>query len=247
VGNDFDSPTDAALWQRTVNHDGGAFGDLFERHGDAVYNHCFRRTASWAVAEDLASIVWLETWRRRKDVQLYGESLLPWLLTTANNCLRNFNRSQRRYYHFLAGLPTMKSMEDFGDESAQRMDDERQMSRVLAAMSILRLEEQEVVALCDWSGHTIIYAPRLAARSLTMPHQEELLSFTLLKKESSDYGDFCSDPRLSINAFVLSHRLERRIGSGNPPSAHPMAHLFAGWRQHSSGGVWWRRCRRRCL
>jgi RNA polymerase sigma factor (sigma-70 family) len=154
VGNDFDSPTDAALWQRTVNHDGGAFGDLFERHGDAVYNHCFRRTASWAVAEDLASIVWLETWRRRKDVQLYGESLLPWLLTTANNCLRNFNRSQRRYYHFLAGLPTMKSMEDFGDESAQRMDDERQMSRVLAAMSILRLEEQEVVALCDWSGLT---------------------------------------------------------------------------------------------
>jgi RNA polymerase sigma factor (sigma-70 family) len=154
VGNDFDSPTDAALWQRTVNHDGGAFGDLFERHGDAVYNHCFRRTASWAVAEDLASIVWLETWRRRKDVQLYGESLLPWLLTTANNCLRNFNRSQRRYYHFLAGLPTMKSMEDFGDESAQRMDDERQMSRVLAAMSKLRLEEQEVVALCDWSGLT---------------------------------------------------------------------------------------------
>jgi RNA polymerase sigma factor (sigma-70 family) len=152
VGNGIDYRTDAALWQRAVNHDDAAFGDLFDRHGDAVYNHCFRRTASWAVAEDLASIVWLETWRRRKDVHLYGESILPWLLATANNCLRNFNRSQRRYHYFLARLPTMKSMEDFGDESAQRMDDEREMSRVLAAVSKLRLEEQEVVALCDWSG-----------------------------------------------------------------------------------------------
>jgi RNA polymerase sigma factor (sigma-70 family) len=147
-------PPDGELWRRAVSHDGDAFGQLFERHGKSVYNHCFRRTASWATAEDLASIVWLETWRRRKDVRLYGESILPWLLATANNCLRNFNRSQRRYERYLTTLPIVKSMDDFGDESAQRIDDEREMSRVLAAISKLRREEQEVVALCDWAGLT---------------------------------------------------------------------------------------------
>jgi DNA-directed RNA polymerase specialized sigma24 family protein len=29
------------------------FGRLFERHGRAVYNYCFRRTADWSAAEDL--------------------------------------------------------------------------------------------------------------------------------------------------------------------------------------------------
>lgn len=152
--HELDRPSDGELWRRAVTQDGVAFGDLFERHGDAVYNHCFRRTASWATAEDLASIVWLETWRRRKEVRLYGDSILPWLLATANYCLRNFNRSQRRYEHFLAALPPIKSIDDFGDESARRMDDEKEMSRVLAALSRLRLEEQEVVALCDWAGLT---------------------------------------------------------------------------------------------
>jgi RNA polymerase sigma-70 factor, ECF subfamily len=55
------------------------FGRLFERHGRAVYNYCFRRTADWSAAEDLTSVVFLEAWRRRKDLRLDGDSLLPWL------------------------------------------------------------------------------------------------------------------------------------------------------------------------
>ena len=37
---------------------------LFERHARTIYNYCFRRVGSWAVAEDLVSIVFLEAWRR---------------------------------------------------------------------------------------------------------------------------------------------------------------------------------------
>ena len=33
-----------------------AFGVLFERHGRSIYNYCFRRTADWALAEDLTSV-----------------------------------------------------------------------------------------------------------------------------------------------------------------------------------------------
>jgi hypothetical protein len=34
----------------TANHE--CFGVLFDRHPRSVYNHCFRRTASWADAEE---------------------------------------------------------------------------------------------------------------------------------------------------------------------------------------------------
>ena len=36
---------DSELWRRAAEHDGAAFGELFERHADAIYVHCFRRTA----------------------------------------------------------------------------------------------------------------------------------------------------------------------------------------------------------
>src|SRR5258708_24002316 len=38
---------------RVAAHDGQAFGRLFDRHARRVYNHCFRRTADWSLAEDL--------------------------------------------------------------------------------------------------------------------------------------------------------------------------------------------------
>lgn len=143
--------TDLELWRRASEHDGAAFGQLFERHSQAVYNHCFRRTASWSSAEDLTSIVWAEVWRRRKDVQLHGESVLPWVLAVANNCLQNFQRSQRRYQNFLVKLaPT--SIDDFAEDAAGRLDDEARMAEVLSVLSELRIEDQEVIALCDWAG-----------------------------------------------------------------------------------------------
>ena len=62
--------TDGDLWRRAVDGEPDAFGVLFERHAQAVYNYLFRRTADWALAEDLTSVVFLEAWRRRTDVRL---------------------------------------------------------------------------------------------------------------------------------------------------------------------------------
>lgn len=143
--------SDAELWERIARHDGRAFAQLFDRHSEAVYNHCFRRTASWSVAEELSSIVWSEVWRRRRDVRLHSESILPWILAVANNCRRNLERSQRRYKNLLAKMPPPPS-NDFADDVVQRLDDERQMAEVLAALAGLRVEDQEVVSLCDWAG-----------------------------------------------------------------------------------------------
>ena len=98
-------PTDGDLWRRAVDGEPDAFGVLFERHGRAVYNYLFRRTADWALAEDLTSVVFLEAWRRRKDVRLEAELALPWLFGIATNVLRNSRRSQWRHRAALERLP----------------------------------------------------------------------------------------------------------------------------------------------
>lgn len=129
------------------------FGGLFERHGRAVYNYCFRRTADWSAAEDLTSVVFLVAWRRRKDVRLDGDSLLPWLYGVATNVLRNRNRSLRRHRAALERLPRGHEA-DFADDVAGRLDDERRMREVLAALEVLPQRDRDILALCVWSGLT---------------------------------------------------------------------------------------------
>ena len=140
--------TDRELLRRG---DPGAFGTLFERHGRAVYNYCFRRTADWAAAEDLTSVVFLEAWRKRNDVRIAGDTLLPWLYGVATNVLRNRSRSLRRYRAALERLPRGHEA-DFADDAAERLDDEAQMQRVLDAYQVLTKRDQDVLALCVWSG-----------------------------------------------------------------------------------------------
>jgi RNA polymerase sigma factor (sigma-70 family) len=142
---------DAELWERAVAGDASAFGALFERHARAVYNHCFRRTADWALAEDLTSVVFLEAWRRRADVRLERDTALPWLLGVATNVVRNRRRSQRRHNAALQRVPR-EHAPDFAGDVDQRLDDERRMQNVLAVVGKLPRPEQDVLALCVWAG-----------------------------------------------------------------------------------------------
>ena len=145
---------DGDLWWRAAAGETEAFGVLFERHAPAVYNYCFRRTGEWAVAEDLTSVVFLEAWRRRNDVVLAGEKVLPWLLGIATNVLRNRRRSLRRYRAALDRVPTTPHDRDFADDVDGRLDDEQQMRAALAVLKRLPQREQDVVALCVWTGLT---------------------------------------------------------------------------------------------
>jgi len=148
-----DAAPDRLLWARTRDGDPEAFGELYERHVDAVLNHCFRRTGSWQLAEDLTSSVFLETWRRRHVLEIdTGASMLPWLLGTANNVIRHQMRSLVRHRRALSRLPHSVTDPDLSDEAVGRIDAEARMRRVLGAMKRLTLVEQEVIALCVWAG-----------------------------------------------------------------------------------------------
>lgn len=143
---------DTELWASALRGDEHAFGVLFDRHSRTVYNYCFRRTADWSVAEDLTSVVFLETWRRRRKVGLESGSLLPWLYGVATNVLRNHRRSLRRYRDALARMPAPPPSPDDAEEAAARLDAEHRMRHVMAAVGALPRRDQEVLALCVWEG-----------------------------------------------------------------------------------------------
>jgi len=145
--------SDRVLWQRAREGDGSAFGVLFERHAGRIYNYCFRRTGDWALAEDLTSTTFLLAWRSHGHAPLQAESALPLLYGIATNVLRNDRRSVKRRRAAFARLPLERAEEpDFGDEASTRLDDQAAMRELLRLFAGLPRREQDVVALCDWSG-----------------------------------------------------------------------------------------------
>jgi RNA polymerase sigma factor (sigma-70 family) len=144
-------PTDLDLWSAVAAGDEAAFGTLFDRHSRAVYNHAFRLSGSWSVAEDITQATFLAAWRKRGAVQLTHGTALPWLLVVAGNHVRTEWRSARRRRALLGRVPAEHDP-DPADDIAGRLDDERAMHRVLAAVRRLPRAEREAVALCLWSG-----------------------------------------------------------------------------------------------
>jgi RNA polymerase sigma factor (sigma-70 family) len=143
--------TDIELWERAVVGDAGAFGVLFERHARAIYNYLFRRCADWSVAEDLTSVVFLDAYRRRGTVRIHDGKVLPWLYGVATNVLRNQRRSLRRHAAALRRLPPPEPQPAFGADAAERIDAEREMRTVVAALRGLPRGDRDVIALCLWS------------------------------------------------------------------------------------------------
>lgn len=140
--------SDSELWQHAAAGDRQAFGELFERHAEAVWNHAYRLTASWSQAEDLTSSTFLLAWRKCADVQLIRDSALPWLYTVAGNLARGEYRSATRFLRALRRLPGDHVAADHADAVASRVDDDRRMARVLAAVQALPRAEREAVELC---------------------------------------------------------------------------------------------------
>jgi RNA polymerase sigma factor (sigma-70 family) len=145
--------SDRQLWAAVQKGNGRAYGILFDRHSGKVYNYCFRRTADWAIAQDVMAATFLEAWRRR-DLPATEESVLPLLLGVATNLLRNQSRSLRRYRGALNRLPVPPHSPDHADEVAARVDDERAMASLLHALEQLKPRERDVLALTVWSELT---------------------------------------------------------------------------------------------
>ncbi|MFF5477136.1 RNA polymerase sigma factor [Streptomyces sp. NPDC012935] len=130
-----------------------AFAELFDTYSRAVYNHAFRLTADWSVAEDVMAATFLEAWRLRDRVEPEGGSLRPWLLGIATNTARNQYRSNRRYRAAATAAAAAElSVADHADEVADRVDDRRRLATALTSLAALRRPEREVITLCLGEG-----------------------------------------------------------------------------------------------
>lgn len=157
--------SDAGLWSRACNHDGQAFGEIYDRHRQAVFYHCRRKLESVTAAEDLVSMTFLEAWRKRGHVELTTDSILPWLLSVANYLISNYNRAARRYRRFLSRLPPPEDELAADVAAMELLDHSERAVEVGAVLDGLAASDQQVLRLCDLEGLT----QEAAAKRLGLP------------------------------------------------------------------------------
>jgi len=139
-----DAPSDAELWARG---DERAFGLLYDRYAEAVWNHAYRLTASWSTAEDLTSATFMTAWRRRAEMTLVRDSALPWLFTVAGFLARSEFRRKARFTRLLHRMPRNEVQRDHADDVAESLDHEARLREVLEAVERLPRAEREAVEL----------------------------------------------------------------------------------------------------
>ncbi|WP_395641135.1 RNA polymerase sigma factor [Pseudolysinimonas sp.] len=135
--------TDQGIWERVLSGEGGAFGELWDRHRDRVLRHAQRLLDNHSDAEDATAMAFLELWRRRVDARVVEGSVLPWLLVVTTNVVRNITRARRRYRDVLARLPEPATSRDAGELVASRADAVER----LAGFARLGLTDQHLITL----------------------------------------------------------------------------------------------------
>lgn len=78
--------------------------------------------------------------------------MLPWLLGTANNVVRNQRRSLRRHRAALARLSADAASASGDEEAIARIDAQRSLSAALREIERLPRQQREAVTLVLWSG-----------------------------------------------------------------------------------------------
>ena len=154
--NTSDSPPgDIVLLERAIQGDAESFGLLFDRHQGRVYRHTLRRVQTPAAAEDVVAMVFLEAWRKRSSITSKGDTILPWLLVTANNVASNARRAERRHAHFLARLPEPEHEPDLAHKVADRLENAEHQQTLNAAFNRLGQRDQDILTLCVLEEMTI--------------------------------------------------------------------------------------------
>lgn len=184
---------DRDLLEQAIAGNGHSFGELFERHRDRVFRHAFGILSDTTAAEDVTAMVFYEAWRKRSTVRVVDESVIAWLLVTANFTISNHTRQQRRYRKFLSQLPEPERGEDIaqGVVEEQHIADQRKLVR--AACTMLNPQSRDVLTLCVIEQLTISQAASL----LSLP---EGTVKSRLSRAKNKLGQLYSDTLASARA-----------------------------------------------
>lgn len=138
---------DGELLFRLARGDERAYRQLHDRHATAVYRVALVLVRKPWDAEEVAATTFFELWRKRNNVRIVDNSVLPWLLTVTSFVAKNQLRTMRRYGRLLSRIPYDGPALDHADEVVRAMDALRVSEDVRTALRQLNPRDASILLL----------------------------------------------------------------------------------------------------
>lgn len=141
----FEVNTDESALIERAKEDQDAFGLLYERYSQRIYQYIYYRTGSEPDAEDLAAKTFMKAWEHISSYDDRGVPFSAWLYRIAHNLVANWHRDRnRRKVISLDDLSRWQVNED-GPEAKALLSEDR--AALLTAVRRLPAERQELLSL----------------------------------------------------------------------------------------------------
>ena len=144
-----DSGEDSGLWQRVVDGDRAALGELYDRYGGLMLALARRIMGDARESEDLVHDVFLEAWRQAADFDPARGSVRAWLVLRLRS--RALDRRKSAGFSRVDSMdadPTFQVQAEEGEDPALSPDREA-IRRAIAALPI---EQRQVLMLGYFEG-----------------------------------------------------------------------------------------------
>lgn len=131
------------------------FGELFERHGDWLYDYGARRVGQ-QLAEDLVSETFLVAFACRDRYDSSVANARPWLFGIMTNLLRKHHRAEVRWLRTLekSGTDPLGGSAEhaFTDQADERLDAKAAMRALAGALATMSHVQRDLLLLHVWAG-----------------------------------------------------------------------------------------------
>ncbi len=149
-------PEHADSWELVVaaqGGDGAAFGQLYERYGDAVYRYIYYRVGDAPLAEDFTSETFLRALRSIRRLNYQGRDVGAWFTTIARNIVFDHAKSARHRLEVVTDTTPEPATPASGTESTvlARLNSER----LVDAVNQLSIDQRECVVLRFLQGMSV--------------------------------------------------------------------------------------------
>lgn len=129
----------------SAKSDPQAFGELYERYVDRIYNYIFYRVGNSHDAEDLTARVFHRALTSLPRYRHQGAPFSAWLFRIAHNLVANFHRDQsRRRVVALDDLPLVGRRKDAPDRVAESNDEQ---AALWETINLLQPERRQLLLL----------------------------------------------------------------------------------------------------
>ena len=131
----------------------GRFGEIFDRHADAIFRYLARRSGP-GDASDVLAEVFLAAFEARRRYDPHFTTALPWLYGIASNLLRKHYRQRAGELRMLERLVGLTERDDHADTVADVIDAQLQVRAMAKLLNDLPVGERDVLLLHAWEALT---------------------------------------------------------------------------------------------